>query len=166
MGSGRNEAPFGSIHPLRSVMVDSELTPVPGLVEKRRGQSSLPDQKRSLAGVQDRSHYRKMLIFAATKIGDGSTQGPLGSAEISLRGTADLGQSIENAAATDAAIRTDGRSGSASALADRHDVHIVWDTLHSSHFSLDPPDLLHPPLPGDDAKDRSRAPTEALVRPP
>ena len=109
--------------------------PVVGPGGNRRGQPSIPDQRRSShrrARTQPRrqdAHRRRHRTR-----GHGNIPGRLRLAEISSYGAADLGHFVETAADPDAIAKTDGWSGYAAVPADRHNVHVVGKT--AAHLVL------------------------------
>ena len=88
--------------------------PVVGPGGNRRGQPSIPDQRRSSHRRARTQPRRQMLIVGAIELGDGNIPGRLRLAEISSYGAADLGHFVETAADPDAIAKTDGWSGYAA----------------------------------------------------
>ena len=77
--------------------------PVVGPGGNRRGQPSIPDQRRSSHRSRKDAASTAMLIVGAIELGDGNIPGRLRLAEISSYGAADLGHFVETAADPDAA---------------------------------------------------------------
>ena len=129
LGIGSYRSAWLLAHKLRASMVDPERNPLSGLVEI--DEASLPFRTKDdpPTGGQGRSHDGKMLIVGAIELGDGNIPGRLRPAEISSYGAADLGHFVETAADPDAIAKTDGWSGYAAVLADRHNVHVVGKNL-------------------------------------
>ena len=96
LGIGSYRSAWLLAHKLRASMVDPERNVV-GPGGNRRGQPSIPDQRRSSHRRARTRHDGKMLIVGAIELGDGNIPGRLRLAEISSYGAADLGHFVETA---------------------------------------------------------------------
>ena len=118
--------------------------PVVGPGGNRRGQPSIPDQRRSSPPEgKDAATTARCSSSRHRTRGRKHPRPPAAGRNLLLR-RRDLGHFVETAADPDAIAKTDGWSGYAAVPADRHNVHVVGKTAAHLRPAVDPPSLLQP----------------------